>query len=79
MTEVFPRRCEYLDLLCGFNNLDAMLHVGRDGVGVAGAQFMLRVAREDANATGKQVAALLVRMRVKRDDVVYTVAHLRDH
>jgi hypothetical protein len=77
--KVFPRRREHLDFLCRLDDLNAVLHVGRDGIGVAGTKLVLRVARENTDTAREKVAALLVRVRVEWDEVVLTVAHLGDH
>jgi len=79
LSEVLPRRREHLDLLRRFDDLDAVLHVGRDGIRVAGPQFVLRVPRENTDTPRQKVAALLVRVRMEWDEVVFTVAHLGDH
>ncbi len=68
--EIFPWRREHLDLLRVLNDLDAVLDVRRDGVGVAGTQLVSRVACKHTDATRENIAGLLVRMRVKRDYVL---------
>src|SRR5437764_10572821 len=77
--EIFPWRREHLDLLRVLNDLDAVLDVRRDGVGVAGTQLVSRVACKHTDATRENIAGLLVRMRVKRDYVLFSVMHLGNH
>ena len=60
--EIFPWRREYLDLLRVLNDLDAVLDVRRDGVGVAGIQLVSRVACKDTDATRENIAGLLVQI-----------------
>src|SRR5437762_11833564 len=76
--EIFPWRREHLDLLRVLNDLDAVLDVRRDGVGVAGTQLVSRVACKHPDATRENIACLLVWMRVKRDNVLFSVVHLGD-
>src|SRR5439155_19799736 len=77
--EIFPWRREHLDLLRVLNDLDAVLDVRRDGVGVVGTQLVSRVACEHTDATRENIAGLLVWRRVKGDYVLFSVMHLGDH
>jgi len=56
-----------------------VLHVGRDGVGIAGIKLVFGVAGKDTDTAGEDVTALLVGVGMEWDDVVLAVAHLGDH
>jgi hypothetical protein len=78
-TKLLSWRSEYLHLVRVLDDLDAVLHVGGDGVAIAGREFDFQVARAHSCAAEEDVSNLFVRVRMKWNHVSDAVVHFRHH